>query len=72
MCDHDETPGSSAQRLIAAVARDERGATAVEYGLIAALIILVIVAGVGSTGGGVGAAWTSMSGKAVNAMQNAN
>ncbi len=72
MREHDETPGSSPQRRIGAFVRDERGATAVEYGLIAALIILVIVAGVGSTGGGVGDAWTSMSGKAVNAMQNAN
>lgn len=32
--------------LLAAVLRDERGATAVEYGLIAALVVLAIVSAV--------------------------
>ena len=35
-------------------ARDERGATAIEYGLIAALIAVVIIAGASSLGKNVG------------------
>ncbi len=34
--------------LLRRFARDERGATAVEYGLIAALIVVAVVAGVTS------------------------
>jgi pilus assembly protein Flp/PilA len=33
--------------------RDEAGATAIEYGLIAAMIGMVIIAAIGSTGGAV-------------------
>ncbi|MFN7057123.1 Flp family type IVb pilin [Hyphomonas sp.] len=36
------------QPLLRRLARDERGATAVEYGLIAALIVVAVVAGVTS------------------------
>ncbi len=34
--------------------KDESGATAIEYGLIAALIAVVIIAGVTSLGGNIG------------------
>lgn len=37
--------------------KDKSGATAIEYGLIAALIALAIVGGVGATGGGVAGRW---------------
>jgi pilus assembly protein Flp/PilA len=36
---------------------DRRGATAIEYGLIAALIVIAMMAGLQSLGGGVGGMW---------------
>jgi pilus assembly protein Flp/PilA len=36
---------------------DERGATAIEYGLIAALIVIAMISGLQSLGGGVGGMW---------------
>jgi pilus assembly protein Flp/PilA len=41
--------------------RDESGATAIEYGLIAALISVVIIAAVTSVGTGLKATFTSVS-----------
>ena len=38
------------RRLAARLIRDDRGATAIEYGLIVALISLVVIASVTSTG----------------------
>jgi pilus assembly protein Flp/PilA len=40
--------GSSAMAALRRFMKDERGATAIEYGLIASLIALAIVAGVGA------------------------
>ena len=40
---------------------DKRGATAIEYGLIAALIVIAMMAGLSSMGGGVGGMWTKVS-----------
>ena len=40
---------------------DRRGATAIEYGLIAALIVLAMMTGLQSLGGGVGGMWTKLS-----------
>lgn len=40
--------------------RDERGATAVEYGLIAALIAVAIIATVTTLGGNLSATFTSV------------
>jgi pilus assembly protein Flp/PilA len=42
--------------------RDERGATAVEYGMMVALIAAVIVGIVGTLGGQVNAAFATISG----------
>ena len=39
---------------------DRRGATAIEYGLIAALIVIAMMAGLKSMGGGVGGMWTKV------------
>jgi pilus assembly protein Flp/PilA len=36
---------------------DDKGATAIEYGLIAALIVIAMVAGLGALGGGSGSMW---------------
>jgi pilus assembly protein Flp/PilA len=40
---------------------DNRGATAIEYGLLAALIVLGMVAGLGELGGGAGGMWNRLS-----------
>jgi pilus assembly protein Flp/PilA len=40
---------------------DRRGATAIEYGLIAALIVIAMMTGLSSLGGGVGGMWTKLS-----------
>lgn len=37
--------------------RDERGATAIEYGLICALIIIAMMSGLSALGGGVNGSW---------------
>jgi pilus assembly protein Flp/PilA len=46
--------------------RDKRGATAIEYGLIVALIGVAIMGALGNLGGGVGGMWTKLN----NAVQN--
>lgn len=47
---------------------DRRGATAIEYCLIVALIALAMAGALGSLGGGVGGMWTDMSREVVNAV----
>ncbi len=54
-------------RLIKLV-RNKRGATAIEYGLIVALIVIVVVAGISKLGGSNGGAWGNMTNKVSNAM----
>jgi pilus assembly protein Flp/PilA len=39
---------------------DERGATAIEYGLIVALIAIAAIGGMQSLGGGVGGMWGTL------------
>ena len=39
---------------------DRRGATAIEYGLIAALIVIAMMGGLQSLGGGVGGMWFNL------------
>jgi len=55
-------------KIIARFIKDESGATAIEYGLIAALIALAIVAGAGTLGTELGAKFNAISDelKAVN------
>ena len=43
-----------------ALRRDERGATAIEYGLIAALIVLAMMGGLKALGGGSEGMWTKI------------
>ena len=47
---------------------DRRGATAIEYGLIAALIVIAMMTGLSSLGGGVGGMWGKLGGAANNYM----
>jgi pilus assembly protein Flp/PilA len=39
---------------------DSRGATAIEYGLIAALIVVAMMGGLASLGGGAGGMWSRL------------
>ena len=39
--------------------RDERGATAIEYGLIAALVAVGALGGMSALGGGLGGSWAA-------------
>ena len=47
---------------------DRRGATAIEYGLIVALISIAMMAGLRSLGGGAGGMWTNLAAIASNNM----
>ena len=49
--------------IISRFFRDESGATAIEYGLIAALIAVVIITGVTSVGTNLAATFTTLSTK---------
>ena len=40
---------------------DQKGATAIEYGLIAALIIIAMMGGLRALGGGAGGMWSNVS-----------
>ena len=40
---------------------EDSGATAIEYGLIAALIVIAMMGGLASLGGGAGGMWTDLS-----------
>ncbi|NUS99562.1 MAG: Flp family type IVb pilin [Sphingomonas sp.] len=40
---------------------DKKGATAIEYGLIAALIVVAMMGGLRAMGGGLGGMWTNIS-----------
>ena len=48
---------------------DEGGATAIEYGLIAALMAVACIGGMSALGGGSGGAWNNMATKISNAMK---
>jgi pilus assembly protein Flp/PilA len=39
---------------------DKRGATAIEYGLIAALIVIAMISGLKGLGGGFGGMWSNL------------
>jgi pilus assembly protein Flp/PilA len=48
--------------------KDERGATAIEYGLIAALIAVTCIGGFKALGGGAGGMWADIAAKFAGAM----
>ena len=45
------------RKILRKLRADERGATAIEYGLICALIVIAMMAGLKTLGGGVNGAW---------------
>ena len=52
------------------IPKDEKGATAVEYGLIVALIVIVAVVGIQALGGSSASIWGNIANKASDAMPN--
>ena len=56
--------------LIGGFVRDERGTTAIEYGLIVALVAIGFLAGLKALGDGNSASWGSTSNKIVDAMKS--
>jgi pilus assembly protein Flp/PilA len=46
--------------MIRSARADQRGATAIEYGLIAALIVIAMMGGLATLGGGAGGMWTKI------------
>lgn len=50
---------------------DQRGATAIEYGLIAALIVVAMVGSLRMLGGGTGGMWTEISTDVADGMRPA-
>ncbi|WP_363284119.1 Flp family type IVb pilin [uncultured Sphingomonas sp.] len=49
-----------AQRVLAGLARDRKAATAVEYGLIIALIVIALIGGVSSLGSQTTSTWNGL------------
>lgn len=47
---------------------DRRGATAIEYALIAALIVIALLGGLSALGGGAGGMWTNLNATVANSM----
>jgi pilus assembly protein Flp/PilA len=45
---------------------DQKGATAIEYGLIVALIAIAMMGGLRALGGGAGGMWTNISSQVQN------
>lgn len=54
-------------RFLARLGRDATGATAIEYGLILAMIVLAIMGGISTLGGGVTGSWAELSNRVSNA-----
>lgn len=48
------------RQMMRGLLADHRGATAVEYGLIAALIVIAAMGGISALGGGAGGMWTEL------------
>ena len=48
---------SAIRKMLRKLRGDQRGATAIEYGLIAALIVIAMMGGLQALGGGVGGKW---------------
>jgi pilus assembly protein Flp/PilA len=60
---------SAATGLVARFAADRRGGTAIEYGLIAALVCLAVIGSIAATGGSVSANWSNMGAKVSAALR---
>jgi len=66
-CEGPSMKRLSFSRGLFSLANDVRGATAVEYGLILALVFLAIVAGVSTLGSSVRERWDDISDKVMSA-----
>lgn len=55
------------RKILRRLRADGSGATAIEYGLIAALIAVAAIGGISSLGGGAGGMWTDLSSEVQNA-----
>jgi pilus assembly protein Flp/PilA len=60
------------KNLFARFAKDDSGATAIEYGLIAALIAIAIIAAMTNLGGQLSSTFTAISDTLTTANANAN
>jgi pilus assembly protein Flp/PilA len=56
------------RRMLRNLGADRRGATAIEYGLLAGLIAVAMIAGLSSLGGGAGGMWGKVSKNVTSAM----
>ena len=54
-------------RLVRPMLADRRGGTAVEYGLIIALVVLAMIGALGNFGRGATSMWANVSDRVVNA-----
>ena len=59
----------NAKMLAVRLVRDERGATAIEYGLIAALIAVGVLGAMSALGSGVSGSWGNTANKVSSAMK---
>lgn len=57
------------KRRLIKLLSDSRGATAIEYGLIVALIVLAVIGGVSALGGANGNMWGNVQTKVSNALE---
>ena len=55
-------------RMLSRMRSDKRGATAIEYGLIAALIAVAAIGGMSALGGGSKGAWGKLDTKVTDSM----
>ncbi|MGN6156066.1 MAG: Flp family type IVb pilin [Sphingomicrobium sp.] len=55
------------RRILPRLAADQRGATAIEYGLIIGLMALAMIGALSELGGGAGGMWTNISDSVANA-----
>ena len=55
------------RRYLRTLSANQRGATAIEYGLICALIVIAMMGGLQALGGGVSGSWGTLSNKIQNA-----
>lgn len=56
------------RKMLRMLRRDNRGATAIEYGLIAALIVVAMMGGLRAMGGGAGGMWSGIDSDLQNVM----
>lgn len=60
---------SAIRLMLRKLRRDERGATAIEYGLIVALLAVACIGAFNTLGGGAGGMWDVIQTKVTTAMQ---